>query len=123
MTLSLAQTADPGRVLYEPTSQWSPADCHRCGSPMERLVGPWADPDVNGNVIVDERDTCPNCGAEWPVLGDEWDRTEIRHRVQLVVAHRDVEDHAACDEYQPCRASRPGYPAQVQTRHLQVVTS
>lgn len=86
-------------------------DCKACGASMRREMGPWDDPDVDGNPIVDVQDVCPGCGARWPVTDGAWSLAEIRTRVSVVQAHRSVRDHSGCDGQQPCRVSRVGIPA------------
>lgn len=90
-----------------------------CGLPMRREIGVWPDPDRNGLPIVDEKDVCRVCGSEWPVLGDEWDRPEIRRRIDAVRAHDRAMggEHFECKDDQPCRGARPGL------RYLQAVPS
>jgi hypothetical protein len=89
----------------------SPYACHFCGGLMLRTVGVADDPDIDGHPVLDEIDECEVCGIAVPVGDDEWDRTEIRRRIALVRAHREVKDHTGCAADAPCNASRPGLPA------------
>jgi hypothetical protein len=86
-------------------------DCERCGGPMERTIAQLPDPGPDGQPVIDERDECVVCGHTWQVLGDEWDRPEVRRRIAVVRAHREVTDHAGCGPDAPCQARRPGLPA------------
>lgn len=73
-------------VVYT-TAPDSPGDCPLCSSPMIRQHGLWQDPDVNGNPILDEQDVCqrPCCGLRLPVVGDEWDRPDVRRHAAAVL--------------------------------------
>jgi len=118
----LAAALDAKRVVLDALAPVPDPDSPHwhCGLPMRREIGAWSDPDINGNLIVDEQDVCrnPACSHRWPVVGDEWDRPEVRGRIEAVRAHHaEVSDHAGCKADQPCKATRTGL------RYLQAVPS